>query len=197
MSFVRLFKYKSLENLDHVLDILENERIYCAKYCQLNDPFEGILGLSIAKKGMNAKELSKLSDFYKVHKDELHRYNICSFSATNDNVLMWAHYADSFRGVCIEIELPVDHPNLYKVEYVDNKSSLEVVEPKDLLRYKMADWAYEREFRIITEGERYFDIKGMIKSVCLGCETHNSKDDYRWLLEAKKRLGGEKRTAKS
>ena len=36
-----LFKFKSLGTLDHVLDILLNDRLYCAPYSNLNDPFEG------------------------------------------------------------------------------------------------------------------------------------------------------------
>ena len=35
------FKYKSLDNLKHFLDIIANNRLYAAKYNELNDPMEG------------------------------------------------------------------------------------------------------------------------------------------------------------
>ena len=39
---MKLYKYRSLRrNLDFVLDILLNERLYCANYTALNDPLEG------------------------------------------------------------------------------------------------------------------------------------------------------------
>ena len=39
---MKLYKYRSLrQNLDFVLDILLNGRLYCAEYQTLNDPLEG------------------------------------------------------------------------------------------------------------------------------------------------------------
>jgi len=37
-----LYKYRSLEQFEYVLDILLNERLYCSYYKDLNDPLEGI-----------------------------------------------------------------------------------------------------------------------------------------------------------
>ena len=37
-----LYKYRSLENLEHVLDIILNQRLYCSTYPELNVPFEGL-----------------------------------------------------------------------------------------------------------------------------------------------------------
>ena len=37
-----LYKYKSLDNLMWILDIILNKRLYAAKYTELNDPMEGI-----------------------------------------------------------------------------------------------------------------------------------------------------------
>jgi hypothetical protein len=36
-----LYKYRGLSNLRYVADILCHERLYCAPYTELNDPFEG------------------------------------------------------------------------------------------------------------------------------------------------------------
>ncbi|MEI8205410.1 MAG: hypothetical protein WCG03_00870 [Kiritimatiellales bacterium] len=37
-----LYKYRSLENFEYVLDIILNEHLHCAPYENLNAPFEGI-----------------------------------------------------------------------------------------------------------------------------------------------------------
>ena len=37
-----LYKYKSLADLEHVLDIILYERLHCSTYDKLNDPFEGL-----------------------------------------------------------------------------------------------------------------------------------------------------------
>lgn len=37
-----LYKYRSLTNLEHVFDIILNQRLHCSTYPELNDPFEGI-----------------------------------------------------------------------------------------------------------------------------------------------------------
>ena len=36
-----LYKYRSLENLGRILDILLHERLYAANFKNLNDPMEG------------------------------------------------------------------------------------------------------------------------------------------------------------
>ena len=43
---MKLYKFKSLEDKEkkkHVKEIIEGEKLYCADYCKLNDPFEGLL----------------------------------------------------------------------------------------------------------------------------------------------------------
>jgi len=37
-----LYKYRSLVNFERILDIILNQRLYCSKYDELNDPFEGL-----------------------------------------------------------------------------------------------------------------------------------------------------------
>lgn len=39
---MKLYKFRSLDNIEFTFDILLNERLYCANYKDLNDPFEGI-----------------------------------------------------------------------------------------------------------------------------------------------------------
>ena len=99
---------------------------------------------------------------------------ISCFSKRNDSILMWSHYANSHRGVCIEYERPVSDEfqdviysktrpfaKIYKavsheigLEILGRKTKLEDLE-KDLEEtlkpffIKSKDWAYEKEVRCL------------------------------------------------
>lgn len=98
---------------------------------------------------------------------ELGLRGVLSLSERWNSVLMWSHYADNHRGMCIEFdttELP--HPNLKAVEYRASRR----VRASDLFEWKRrhsADaeqrvrntyffakagpWRYEREWREVEE----------------------------------------------
>lgn len=59
----------------------------------MNDVYEGMSAADINK--LNAKDLESLSDLVYLK----------SFSETKDNLLMWSHYADNNRGICVEYSL--------------------------------------------------------------------------------------------
>lgn len=95
---------------------------------------------------------------------------VCSFSATNDSILMWSHYADNHRGFCIEYNLePLvpKHPfrnNLYPIIYSPelynpmpwlkslmdpDRQQFNQIHPLMALIRKFDGWAYEQEWRLI------------------------------------------------
>lgn len=94
---------------------------------------------------------------------EFDKRGVLAFSATWQSVLMWSHYADEHRGICIEFdtsELP--HDRLAKVRYDGDRS----VKASDIYAWKLGgdtdaagrafdthfyskapDWHYEQEWR--------------------------------------------------
>lgn len=81
-------------------------------------------------------------------------FGCCSFSETNDNLLMWAHYAKHHHGlvICFRAKsLLHDQIKLTKVHY--SKRRVYQKQPTDdktlarLLSTKSKDWSYEREWR--------------------------------------------------
>ena len=44
---VILYKFKNLEPFSQVADLLMTGRLYCAHPSELNDPLEGVLGMSV------------------------------------------------------------------------------------------------------------------------------------------------------
>lgn len=102
---------------------------------------------------------------------QLDRYPIYCLSGRKDHPLMWAHYAGSHTGFCIEFEFPDEQPK--PVVYREHIETIPLVEclrsafgllggatPEqlgsriiDALLVKMDYWAYEEEYRWIAGNE--------------------------------------------
>lgn len=166
---MKLFKFKSVEPYTHVLEILQDEKIYCPTFEQLNDPFEGILGVRPPKPEgkVDLDFIEQLSDYWEKHIEKLKGYRVCSLSESNSEILLWAHYSAGLQGICIELELPDSCPDLYEVKYVGNVPE-KISNPIDYLTTKLDCWSYEKEYRFITTDKEYLDVAGMIRNVYFG-----------------------------
>jgi hypothetical protein len=87
---------------------------------------------------------------------------VCCFTTDPKNILMWSHYADSHRGICMKFDLladPLAFFAAYKVNYEEEYPVLNHVRNKrgesvtKLLITKAIQWAYEEEYRILKMGE--------------------------------------------
>lgn len=80
---------------------------------------------------------------------------ICSFTGSKENLLFWAHYADSHRGFCVEYDatlLPIKYA--FRVKYSKQYPEARYPAPTDNrmlepLLTKSSEWAYEEEYRLI------------------------------------------------
>ena len=91
------------------------------------------------------------------------RYGVTSFSTSRDDATMWSHYADNCRGIVIgyNIDLWVRHligVSIFRhVRYTDDLPPIigpGVVNQENVYGFmssKGATWAYEKEWRLITE----------------------------------------------
>ena len=117
------------------------------------------------------------------------RYGIACFSTIppTQNVVLWAHYADNYKGFCVEYRLGLGleedrivtylREHIYKVKYTDkfkvfnvkkllnipvnkiekNKEIHKYI--KEILTIKQKQWAYEDEYRLIIDLEDKFLFK--------------------------------------
>ena len=169
------------------LEALLKRRLKVSPIDELNDPFE-YLSLDLGDKNVRAwaKQFRKI-----VSRDN----GIISFSGNWHQPLMWAHYADSHKGIALGFEIP--NSLLSKITYIENriKPESDVDDSKasmqrlvhQLLRTKHKEWSYEDEYRLvrplencISEGDKFFaafNEKTVLKEVILGAryETTNSK----------------------
>lgn len=164
---MKLYKYRSLANLWHVLDVIVNQRLYCAHWSELNDPLEGRYEIYLGERSdrlesIMASRIDKAKDTYRV----------ASLSADPTNFLMWSHYADGHKGIVIEVEVPDDHEDLMQVIYTPFSSVFtDKLQTKEDMRHlfngKGEEWGYEQEYRIVIEG-RFFALPQPVRRLLLG-----------------------------
>ena len=148
--------YKFLSSEFAIKDIWAR-RIKISEISDLNDPFELI-----------PCDLSNPNHFKAIleMRDELTRNRgLLCFSRAWTNPLLWAHYADKHRGICLGFDLNVGGDMARAVDYVEGR--LPWQEPPteeftlNLLWTKFAGWQYEDEVRAFMtreeeEDRRYF-----------------------------------------
>ncbi len=147
-------------NAHYGLDDLRNRRLQISRIMELNDPFE-FLGVDLSDRQFRRA--------VKKTKTELSTTKgILCFSKTWTNPVLWGHYADKHRGVCLGFEVPSSV--LEKVEYVDSRlprpDVLDEAFMKKLLFTKFSHWQYEQEYRVYVTLED--DIDGLYYSEFLG-----------------------------
>lgn len=157
-----LYKYRSLENFKHFVDIILFNRIYAAPYFELNDPMEGIYFYN--ENSVNKAMVRKI-------KGEKERLGICSFSRTSLSALMWSHYANAHKGVVIELEVnpkntihPIKYEGPSYVEHAMSHGSHQTA--INILTHKSESWIYEEESRVFVKKEKFLGVN--ITKVILG-----------------------------
>ncbi|MCI0427560.1 MAG: DUF2971 domain-containing protein [Nitrospiraceae bacterium] len=143
-------------NAHYGLDDLRNRRLKIARIMELNDPFE-FLGVDLSDREFR-RALRETKAELSTTK------GILCFSKTWSNPVLWGHYADKHRGVCLGFEVPSSV--LGKVEYVDSRlprpDVLDEAFMKKLLFTKFSHWQYEQEYRVYVTLEE--DIDGLYYS---------------------------------
>lgn len=178
-SFVEpasLYRYRPLQEFEREIGAIEQGYLHCASFIDLNDPMEGEFTAG--------RRFRRSPEYRQIRSDVLDRkrgLRLCSFSEVPNHELMWAHYADQFRGMCVSYSFSKLMRNyvppicFVRMFYNDNQPTIHTADrsPDDLakmvLSYKNYRWLYEREWRMFSRIERnvYVDIR-CVRSVRLG-----------------------------
>lgn len=189
-----LYNYTSI-NINTIKSIL-NEQLWLSHTNSFNDPVDPSI-----------KQFKKYKEDYNYLLDSI---KVGCLTTKKDNTLMWSHYADKHRGICIEYDIgkiyEKDNLIINKVNYnmpiITNKSIAdnEILEIDNINRLielfslKSNEWKYEKEYRILYyDKERKKDgilIDCPIKSICFGTET--SEDDKKLIRKIIKNKKGNK-----
>lgn len=127
----------------------------------------------------------------------LDRVGIFCLTKSSDHPLLWAHYADGSRGICIEFDANVGlFLAAQKVHYTDQIPVINrlVDDREEILKKSMftkgADWFYEQEWRIIARWddqdrkERYIAQHDVPESMLSFIQSQHGPGYYRFPIEA-------------
>lgn len=168
---MQAYKFRGESQFPYILDIILNQRLRCSDWKTLNDPMEGRFAYTFDE--VRGKDCLEKMDHIIREKCQI---KICSLSRTFDSLLLWAHYAEGFTGVAIEIDLPDNNNSIKPVTYERGfakitQDDFNIRNPDELadmvLLHKNHVWRYENETRI-RQREEWFNLENSIKSVIVG-----------------------------
>lgn len=209
-----VYKYYGDSSLN--LDALKSDKMWYSAPCNFNDVFDcdvtvdedqlfssiqaypGMQGVrrgSPMWKQMKIQAKSSARGMREMFSQMRSQMGITCLSELDDSLLMWAHYANNHRGMCVEYELMEINRQLkftpIPIVYSENRACIGALNPDTVgrdttkvflesLTAKSSEWSYEKEWRIIRDdgacGDRWdAEKKGalldMIRpvSVTLGC----------------------------
>ena len=209
-----VYKYRSgndnipygsgISDLERDLRCLESNLIFASSIKSLNDPCEGIVFGDKLKEEARLRlkllggELSKLTSLYSridtFISEPNEKFGIYSLAGRYNHELLWAHYANSHKGFCIEYDLNelqngYSDEDLYafKIKYSSHPpqlSSSDISPPNPLAAiqkiagFKSSEWEYENETRIVFNKAklRHYNPKA-ITGIYFGVRMNDSIKD--------------------
>lgn len=135
----------------YALQNIQRSRLKVSTFEDLNDPFE-LLGAELSDR--------QRREALRLFKADAHlSMGLVCFGRTWENPVMWSHYADKHRGICLGFDIPEEFA--VPVKYVSARTAFKFqddreskgVHPQfalDLMRSKYKDWRYEKEVRMFV-----------------------------------------------
>jgi hypothetical protein len=209
-----LFKYRKFDKGS--IELLVNRQLWFAKPSSLNDPFEGESSFTDVLNAVwehHPFPEEEKKQYKKIIEKQLKNTGICSFSKTRKNQLMWSHYADEHKGICIGFKEHLLRPtgtNIYPIDVtyqadypfagiIDRFKFLEQYPSENnnrsiagdifysVLGTKYSHWKYEKERRLIFQKSQAIEFpEKAVNSITFGLRmAERDKLTLRKLLSGK------------
>jgi len=203
------FKFTSAKR---AIEIVKNSQLWFSNPKTFNDPFDTNIDLidfepndkqiamvindkvqgnrrtrreEIKKNNKNAHRIR--NQFSEQSNDFFQNSGVCCFSEVNDNILLWAHYANNHKGVCLKFHKTISDITTMtgKVKYRDKYQKASFFNHEGgaiyhLIFTKAQDWHYEQEIRalrILDFGKTDFRIEKLTE-IIFGCKTEKRVIQY-------------------
>ena len=145
---MRVYYFTSLE---YALDDLRRRRHKVARLDDLNDPFE-LLAVELSSPTLRRKYHGVVARVAK-------KFGVVCFSRRWSNPVLWSHYAEKHRGICLGFDMPDSLP--LEMSYTAKRLPTDVTEAltdetrgmeivQTLLTTKFEGWRYEDEVRAVV-----------------------------------------------
>lgn len=182
---------------EYAISDIALSRLKVARFADVNDPFE-LLSLNFLR-GKHLRQATMA--FATAHNEQA---GMLSFTQNWVNPVLWSHYADNHRGICLGFDLlrnraqTIHYQSKRLLEELktanDDPNKLSTDSQQLLICTKSDYWKYEREVRVlvkledmIREGALHFcpfDDTLRLKEVILGPRCTASLDAIRKLTDA-------------
>jgi len=178
---------------NYALENIIKRRLKIARLDDLNDPFEFMCA------DMSDSEIRKA--FRETLSGLSERRGILCFSRAWDNPVLWSHYGDKHKGICLGFDIsekmlmPVGYePKRLKIDKTRDLTPGKIGEETMLriLATKFSDWHYEDEVRVFVSLDKpdtktglyykYFGADLSLKEVIIGPRCHFSVSDLNSVL---------------
>jgi hypothetical protein len=163
------------------IQALRDKRLKVARISELNDPFE-LLAPRLSEPVMRQA-------FSRTKAELAENRGLLCFSKGYKNPVLWSHYADRHRGICVGFDVPDDL--IMHVTYTTNRpppddllsgdKSVREEAMKKSLATKFSHWRYESEVRFFVAlderdartGNYFYDFSDhlILKQVIVGSES--------------------------
>jgi hypothetical protein len=201
-----IFKYTKIT--DDFINSLSECKLLFKSPLEFNDPFDGQINdqtnwtqeyirefvdqnpqaFSIITRKIAREQPPELfgSFFQTSLRHSIEKIGVSCFSTTNDNLLLWSHYADSHKGLCLSFDI-TQHPiffvwtlpMIYSDKYPDYdyiKNRRELV--SKIIMTKSDHWSYENEIRVLQKTNGLFSFNpNCLKDVTFGSRVSQVKID--------------------
>ncbi|MFB9886923.1 DUF2971 domain-containing protein [Balneatrix alpica] len=173
-------------NEKYGLEGIRNRRLKIARIDELNDPFEFA--------GVNFKDEKLRAAFQKMKRQISQERGLLCFSTKWSNPVMWSHYADRHKGLCLGFD--VADASVGPVSYSGKRLAVELDQlktPRELsaeyvrkiMFTKYTHWKYENEYRAFVTLDEADGATGLyfanfsdhliLKQVIVGAESDITK----------------------
>lgn len=147
-----LYRYMPI-SFNAIPSILTGD-VYLLPAAKMNDVFEGAAFGINSSEEINNREIDRIQE----------RVYLKAFTYAPNNNLMWSHYGDAHKGICVGYDFNKLRENrdnddviehLYPVQYSNtrfsNLSAEQIATHPFLCLRKSSCWKYEKEFRLIYD----------------------------------------------
>ena len=178
---MKFYRFQSINKL--TLLNLTNQKNWISDPFGFNDPFEFSFYDNVLIDN-DKDEFRYLNPIEKkqaeIFKNKINEFGVICYSSDSFNILLWSHYADNHKGMCLVFEvLKKDIHKLHKVNYQNQFPDINLLDDLNsrdeiikIVTTKSNEWNYENEYReILTNKNAHYKYPGKLTEVIFGCRT--------------------------
>lgn len=171
---MKFYRYQPINK--YSIENLILKKNWASNPIHFNDPFEFPLQTDYSLG--NGNKITFLNENQRENREALRsllsRVGVISYSRSEQLLLLWSHYANCHRGMCLVFEFG-EKDNIHEVKYRKTTPNLRYSNKENfqkVLITKSLEWKYEREYRELkSPSDCLHPQTGTLVEIIFGCRT--------------------------